>query len=407
MGENEIAGRNVTSGDVGKDLGKYLLKTAPVEDVGSLTVEEKLPEDTETLQGMLKAERMRNADLTGRLATSVPMILTYQPYVTQAPQTMQQQWDQACLADGKTSETWRDLWLDHIARNVEENDADSRTVEDMYGDYAHLPCLCVAAGPSLKRNFHSIKDVPEDLPVISCLHSFNKFVDEDTRCTAFVTLDAGDVVLRELYFGGKHPEQYYWDATKDYTLISGLVTPPELIKRWQGPVKFFNATIPDPRFMEIMPKTTKNTWVYSVGGSTYGAALYHAAWIWGCPELALAGADFAFDYMHKFHPWDSEYDTQFQGLVPCTDVYGNRVFSWPSYQNFRAWTEFQCQGSFAKHNIRIINCTEGGTLGAYPHGNVMWIEQKNLVDWIDQHKRWSQYKDKMAEREPGSYMVMW
>lgn len=383
------------------------LKPRLTSDEVKPAAEPELPKDVPTLQGMLKAERMRNADLTGRLAQSVPMILSFQPYVTQAPVNKDQQWDQACSADKTTSDAWRDTWLDHIKRNISENDADARTVGEMYGDYAYLPALCVASGPSIKKNFQHIKKVPEKIPVISCLHSFHKFVDTQTRCNAFVTLDAGDIVLKELSEGGEKPSQYYWDATKDYTLVSGLVTPPELIRRWKGEIRFFNATIPDDDFMDQLPKITKNQWVYSVGGNTFGAAMYHAAWVWGCRELALVGADYAFDYMHKFHAWDTDYDTQFQGLVPCTDVYGNRVYSWPSYQNFRAWTEFQCQGAYANHHIRIVNCTEGGTLGAYPHGNVMWIEQKTLLDWIDQNKRWESYREQIEKRGPGNYLVMW
>lgn len=374
---------------------------------GSLTVGESMPEDSETLRSMLIAERQRNAEMAKRLENSVQMMLAFQPYVTQAPINKEQQWDQACSSDKKTSEAWSDTWLKHIEQNVNEHEADTRTVGDMFGDFAYKPCLCVASGPSLKRNFHMVKELPEDIPVISCLHSFHKFIDTGTRCDAFVTLDAGDIVLTEMSEGGQHPEQYYWDATADHTLVAGLVTPPELIKRWKGKVRFFNATIPDEVFMNRMPKITKNQWVYSVGGNTFGAAMYHAAWVWGCRELALVGADFAFDYMHQFHAWDTPYDQQFSGLVPCTDVYGNRVYSWPSYQNFRMWTEFQAQGSFANHHVRIVNCTEGGTLGAYPHGNVMWVQQMTLADWVDQSVRWRKYKEEVERRKPGEYLVMW
>ena len=374
---------------------------------GSLTVDSAVPEDVPTLQAMLKAERMRNADMAGRLATSVPMILAYQPYVTQGPMSKEQMWSQACSADGVTTNAWSDIWMDHIKRNVKENGADEKMVSDMYGAHAYKPALCVAAGPSLKRNFHVVKALPEALPVISCLHSFHKFVDSDTRCDAFVTLDAGDVVIKEVTEGGTKSEDYYWDATKERTLVAGLVSPPELIKKWKGPVKFFNATIPDEKFMKELPLATKNRWVYSVGGNTFGACMYHAAWRWGCRELALIGADFAFDYMHKFHAWDSAYDKQFQGVIPCVDCWGNRVYSWQSYQNFRFWTEFQCQGGQSGHKVRIVNCTEGGTLGAYPHGNVMWVEQMTLKDWIDQSARWSSMKDQIEKRPDGDYLVMW
>jgi hypothetical protein len=135
--------------------------------------------------------------------------------------------------------------------------------------------------------------------------------------------------------------------------------------------------------------------------------MYHAAWVWGCSELALIGADFCFDYMHKFHAWDSPYDKQFLGVQPCTDVFGNRVYSWPSYQNFRSWTEFQAMGGNSNHHIRIINCTEGGTLGAYPEGNIMQVQQLLLRDWIDQYERHIRYHEEVKKRGPTDYVIMW
>lgn len=368
----------------------------------------KLPDDVPTLQALLKAERMRNADLTGRIATSVQMKLSYQPYAVGAPPLSKEQlWSQACANDGVTSNTWRDTWLKHIEANVKENGADSSTVEDEYLKHWLKPCICVASGPSLKKNIDVLKDVPKEIPIISCLHNYGALTDRGIKAT-YVTLDAGSVVLPEMTEGGTNPDkEFYVEASKDCTLIAGLVSPPEITKQWRGPVKWFNATIPDQEFMTKMPKITKNRWVYSVGGNTFGACMYHAAWIWGCNPLALVGADFAFDYMHKFHSWDSAYDKQFAGLVPCTDVFGNRVYSWPSYQNFRAWTEFQCMGGQSQHNVRIVNCTEGGTLGAYPHGNIVQVPQQTLRDFVDGYRRVTKYREGIDSKPIGEYLVMW
>jgi len=379
-----------------------------MSETSSLTVADALPDDVPTLQGMLKAERMRNADLTGRLATSVPMMLSYQPFaVGPPPLSKEQLWAQACSNDGVTSQSWKKTWLENIERNVKENGADESQVGDDHLKNWLKPCICVASGPSLKKNIDVLKTVPPEIPIISCLHSYGALVDRGIKAT-YLTLDAGSVVLPEMTEGGTNPDKdFYLEASKDCTLIAGLVSPPDIVKHWKGKIKWFNATIPDAEFMEKMPKITKNRWVYSVGGNTFGACMYHAAWIWGCNPLALVGADYAFDYMHKFHSWSSAYDSQFAGLVPCVDVFGNRVYSWPSYQNFRAWTEFQCQGGQSNHNVRIVNCTEGGTLGAYPHGNIIQVPQQTLRDFVDGYSRVTKLKEGIDSKPIGEYLVMW
>lgn len=366
-----------------------------------------VPEDVPTLQAMLIAERMRNAELTTRVATSVPMILAYQQYIAGPPAPKEALWTQACSNDSVTSETWQDKWLDHIKRNVSENDADNRMVDKHFGLFGGRPAIIAGSGPSLKKNALALKKKPDFMPIVSCLHNFGYFVDNEIPCDYFLTLDAGDVVIPEMVEGGSDKDRTkYLKASEKKTLIAGLVTPPALIKQWKGEVVFFNATVPTTKFMVEMAKLTKNQWTYSVGGNTLGACFYHAAYVFGCNPIALIGADFSFDYMHKFHSWDSPYDAQFQGLMACTDVFGNRVYSWRSYQNFKNWFEFQAMGGQGNHNLSLINCTEGGTLGAYPDGNIMQIKQLRLVDFLDSYGRWQIVREAIEKLGDGKYTVM-
>ena len=390
--------------------GKIPPGPSPVDGDSTSVPVLPMPDDVPTLKAMLEAERIRNTELLAQVRTSVPMLLSFQTPIQAPPASKKALWRQACANDEITSDSWRDIWLDHVARNVKEFDADSRMIDQLYGAYAYKPTICCASGPSLKKNRAMLKKCPDDIGIISCLHNFGAFVDEELPCKYFVTLDAGDVTIPEMGEGGKKTLSYYQDASKDYTLIAGLVAHPDLIKIWKGPIYFFNVTIPDQKYMEEMPKITRNRWVYSVGGNTFGASMYHAAWIWGSNPLALIGADFAFDYMHKFHSWDSQYDKKFQGVIPCVDIFGNRVFSWPSYQNFRCWTEFQALGGGSGHNLEMINCTEGGTLGAYPDGNIVQIKQMALGQFIDSYTRWRKLKetlDKPVAERQYEWVSMW
>jgi hypothetical protein len=336
------------------------------------------------------------------------MILAYQEYIACPPAPKEQLWKQACSADGVTTDSWRDIWLRHIENNVTEFKADEHMVDKHYGKHAYHPCIIAGSGPSLKRNVDVLaQHCPPEIPIVSCLHNFGFFVDKGVPCDYYVTLDAGAVVLPEMYEGGSEKDKTkYMKASENKTLIAGLVSPPEVLRSWKGEILFFNATIPDMAFMEKLPKITKNKWVYSVGGNTLGACLYHASYIFGCNPVATVGADFAFDYTHKFHSWNSEYDKLYQGLVKCVDVFGNCVRSWQSYQNFKAWMEYQAMGGQANHHLQIINCTEGGTFGSYPEGNIMAVKQLRLIDFLDSYIRWRVLGKTIEESAPDHYSVM-
>ncbi len=90
------------------------------------------------------------------------------------------------------------------------------------------------------------------------------------------------------------------------------------------------------------------------------------------------GADFSFSYLDKFHGWDSKYDANIGACVRMTDVYGNSVKSWQSYANFKAWFDWLAQTVPGNY----INCTEGGTFGAYPGGNIRHVVQMDLADCL-------------------------
>lgn len=388
------------------------MKYEPTVDVSSPAL---VPSDVPTLQSMLTAERMMREQaqkeveaLKEKTKHSVQMIEAYQPYIPGPPgRGKEDLFKQACANDAVTSVSWRDKWLKHLANNVVEFDADAHTVGEYFGKHAFGPAIIAGSGPSLKKNVDVLAGTPKGIPIVSCLHNFAFFVDNNVPCEYFVTLDAGDVVVPEMYQGGTQSEEAYQKASEGKTLIAGLVSPPELIRNWKGKVVWFNATIPDDEYMEKMKGLTKSKWVYSVGGNTLGACFYHAAYIFGCNPVAMVGADFSFDYMQKFHSWDSPYDAQFSGLIPVTNVFGHRVHTWVSYFNFKNWFEFQSMGGQGQcHGKQIINCTEGGILGSYPEGNIQSIKQLRLFDFLDGYTRHEKLGEVLSTLEDGQYTVM-
>ena len=71
------------------------------------------------------------------------------------------------------------------------------------------------------------------------------------------------------------------------------------------------------------------------------------------------------------------------------DVFGNSVYTWKSYHNFKGWFEFV---SLSVPGI-YYNCSEGGTLGAYLEGNIRNIHQLPLKEFLRQFNMYEEIKD--------------
>ena len=311
----------------------------------------------------------------------VEMALEFQNYIETPPIPPRQLFAQSCSSDGATVDHWRDIWLANIKANKKTfGSFAEHSLGKFYNHFKFKPVILAGSGPSLKRNGHLLKNKGE-IPLVSCLHNFHFFEDQDIEVDFYVTLDAGPVTVEEVYEGGKNAPEWYWERTKGKRLIAYIGTHPDLLAKWQGEVYFYNCPIPDAKF-EASVKEVEEFGVYiGTGGNVLGASLYIAKGYLGCNPVAFIGADFAFSYTKKFHGWDSKYDANLGQVLKACDVFGNKVLTWQSYNNFKCWFDQIC--------IEVpgiwINCTEGGTLGAYYEGNLMAIRQMKLSQFIDMY----------------------
>lgn len=266
-------------------------------------------------------------------------------------------------------------------RNIRANKATYGSFKEhgvgkLHGSLRNQPAILVGSGPSLKENAAGLLENKGGIPVFSCLHNFHFLEDLGVKVDFYVSLDAGKVVLEEVSEGGAKSAEDYWSLTKGKKLLAYIGTDPDLLKKWQGEVYFFSCPIPDRGLMDEVIAIENFQTMVSSGGNVLGAAMYLAKGIFGCNPLIFLGADFSFSYTHKFHGWDSKYDANIGECVSMTDVFGNRVKSWPTYANFKAWFDW------VSLNIPgiYINATEGGTFGAYLGGNLRSVVQMTLKD---------------------------
>lgn len=315
--------------------------------------------------------------------------LEYQPYIDQPPIQPKSLFAEACENDEITINSWRKTWEANVKANHEKfGPFAKRSIGELFGFAHHKPVIIAGAGPSLKQNAQGLKE-RKDVTLVSCLHNFHFLEDQGTPADFYVTLDAGEVVVEEVYEGGSKEAEEYWEITKHRTLIAYIGTSPRLLEKWKGKILFFNAPVPDEAFMKFLDEVeTFNVYV-SNGGNVLGACLYIAKAFLGASVVGFIGADFCFSYDRKFHAWDSKYDARMGNVMRVRDVFGIPVYTWKSYHNFKGWFEFVAMTVPGIY----INCSEGGTLGAYHDGNLRTIQQMPLASFLRQMNLYQEIKE--------------
>lgn len=305
--------------------------------------------------------------------------LSLSPYIAASPRRPDEMYAQSCSNDKPTIASWRETWLKQFAANKKTfGSFAEHSVGKLWNKHKGMPFVVAGSGPSLLHNGHLLKERGGAL-LISALHNFHFFEDRDIAVDYYVTLDAGPVTIEEVSEGGEHDEAWYWERTKGKTLLAYAATHPELLAKWKGDIFFFNCPIPDLDLMSELDAIEKFNTFLSTGGNVLGGAFYLAKGIFGASITAFVGADFSFGYTDKFHAWDSKYDKSIGNVMRVTDIFGNKVRTWPSYHNFKVWFDWVAENVPGVY----INCTEGGTFGAYDDGNIMSVRQMELKGFLD------------------------
>lgn len=314
------------------------------------------------------------------MGRTAEIALEYSPLIPGPPVAPRELYKSACSNDDVTVTSWAKTWVDQIKANRAHVGGDfiPQGVGRLFGAFQGRACVIAGSGPSLKVNGDLLKE-RAGMPLISCLHNFHFFEDRGIKPDFYVSLDAGPVVIEEIAEGGTLTSEEYWERTKDHKLVAYIGSHPELIKKWRGEIYFFNAALPHGAVKEEADKAAGFYTFLGSGGNVLGACLYLAKAVLGCLVVGFVGADFAFDYKNKFHGWDSKYDKELGQCLRVTDIYGIKVNTWQSYHNFKCWFEYVACSVPGFY----VNCTEGGTLGAHPDGNIAQFKYMDLKDYIE------------------------
>lgn len=302
--------------------------------------------------------------------------LVYQPLIEHLPQN--DTYQKACAADQTTIQHWKDIWVQNTQKTKDHfGSFAEKSIGKLFGTNKNKPAIICGSGPSLKHSIEALKEnkrLDEPLTVVSALHNFGYFEDEGCHADYYITLDAGDIILKDVYEGRKEIPEYYWEKTKDKTLIAAVTTPVELFKKWQGNVYLFNILVPHPEIQMKMQSIERFAHYISSGGNASGGCLYFSKAILGSDPIHFVGVDCCFDYDNTFHSYKTAYDQVGQYVVH-PDLFGIPRKTWGSYLGFKYffdWFSMNIPGNY-------VMCSEG-IVGAYPQGNLKSFKYMSLMD---------------------------
>jgi hypothetical protein len=334
---------------------------------------------------------------------TVEMDFEYMNYIPKPPTKKEQLYQQACANDGITIKSWHDIWVSNMKANHKKyGPFKNRSVGKLWGKYARQPGICIGSGPSLKWNIKEHVDT-KGIVKVSCLHNYHYLEDNGAKADYYVSLDAGEITIDEISKGGKKTHDEYVKSTKDKTLLAYVGSSPKLLDAWKGEILFFTCPVPNEKVLTEMKAIENFNTFVSSGGNVLGACVYIAKAFLGCNPIVFTGADFSFDYKKKFHSWqDARYD-ELGNCMRGIDVFGNKVLTWRSYFNFKCFFDWMCSTLPGIY----YNCTEGGTLGAYPEGNIDDIRQMPLSMFKRMYSMHEDMKDQCLKPDQTSNRILY
>lgn len=234
----------------------------------------------------------------------------------------------------------------------------------MFGRFAGVPAVIVAAGPSLEKNAHLLADIRDRFLIISVDTSFRQLVARNIR--PHIVLAADPSYLNSLDFVGVENET-------GVVLAIEPMTYPDILEHFQGPkmVMTFGGGL-----HTTIEKFREPTGKVVCWGSIATTA-FDLARSCGCDPIVFVGLDLSFQdgklyargsysddvFYDSVHPYTSlEHETidyiQTRGVhrIPMPD--GTVLFTDQNMNLYRAWFEDQ----FRQTKQTVINATEGGVV---------------------------------------------
>ncbi len=210
-----------------------------------------------------------------------------------------------------------------------------------------MPAIVVAAGPSLEKNVHYLKEAKNKALIIAvdraAIYLLNQGIEPDMVCT----IDPRKPV-----------HMFDDDRLKDIPLVISPNSNINAINRVEGGSKMIYGTSYELYNTDIFKKYGSYVPAFPVGGSVATFAFYLAVY-WEFSRVVLIGQDLATSG-NKHHAGEEGYNDSNipKNMIEVEDIYGGTAYTTPDFYEYVKWYNMQIEHLSDK--IEVIDATEGG-----------------------------------------------
>ncbi|MGE5418061.1 MAG: motility associated factor glycosyltransferase family protein [Acidobacteriota bacterium] len=219
------------------------------------------------------------------------------------------------------------------------------------GKYRNVPAIIIAAGPSLDKNVHLLKELKGKVLLLSADTILKKLLGLGIIPDIVFTVER-DAILFEYFYKEVDIPESLWLMTLN------VVDPRTIAKFGKKSIVCTRSTEPLSRWVNdlIGDKGTISAGI-SVANMAFSVAQYM-----GANPIVFIGQDLAYSTTGQCHTSDTIYDTVKldEGMLEWVKDYeGNPIQTTHLWKKFLIWFE---QEIAAAQDVTFLDCTEGGAL---------------------------------------------
>jgi len=298
-----------------------------------------------------------------------------------------------------TGSHYHEMWYENARANRKLIKKYGWAAEELQDAHKGKTAVLLGASPAINKQIERLKTLQRnsDFVFIGITSGLKNVLSQGIKPRYCMIADADPAIKR------------FWKGldmslTKEITLISNVCTHPDLLKMWQGDIKFV-AIYTDIKKMERKFKK----WFKDMNGcggffpalsSQYNTGAAFSLLVFGCEVLIFVGNELSFPSndceKDRYYP-DKKDIKDSWARSPHIDIYGKKV-----YTNFMLMSlKLSLEDFLGKVSGAgwFLNATEAGIFGVSKrYGNLPWVHQLPLETAIAQAKHIMQYGEPLTVR---------
>lgn len=230
----------------------------------------------------------------------------------------------------------------------------SKDMSAMQGLYKDKPAIIVAAGPSLNKNFHLLKEAKGKAVIVAVDTIVERLLAEGIVPDFVCSIERSERTYEFFYKDSNLP--------KEVTLVAPAVIETRILEEYKGEVLLpFRNEIAETLWLQNIMDLPLNSGIYM--GSSCAHVAFGIAEHLGCSPLILVGQDLAFsEDKTTTHATGTIYRKLNRPPISkdrhdiTEGYYGGEVTTTDTWRQFKVWFEKR----IGEADLKVIDATEGG-----------------------------------------------